>query len=111
MEVNVYCYLSAPGVEKRKRQAYLKEFLSEISGILQVMGRAFVIVWGGSGLAPEPNHLQPEFADGEVLILPFSFQYCNLEQTCLRIDLLKATLANLTYQKGVEMTIEYHLDE
>lgn len=111
MDVNVYCYLSAPAVEKRARQEYLKEFLFGISSYLQVLGQAFVIVWGGSGLAPEPNVLQPEFVDGEVLLLPFSFQYFDLEQTCLRLDLLKTTLVNLAYKQGVEVTFEYHLDE
>lgn len=111
MEVNIYCYLSAPAVERHKRKAYLKEFLSDISGYLRVLGQTFVIVWGGSDLAPEPNYLQPEFVEGSVLLLPFSFQYFELEQAYLQLSLIRTTMENLIYKKGVEMTFEYHLDE
>ncbi len=111
MDVEFCCYLSAPAVEKHERRAYLEEFLSDISGYLQVLGQVFAIVWGDSPLAPEPNYLLPYFVDGEVLILPFSFQHFQLERTCLKIDLPKKTFENLTYKRGVEVVFEYHLDE
>lgn len=110
MEVNVYCHLSAPAPEGRNAQAYLAEFLSDISGTLQSVGHAFSIVWEYSGLAPEPNTLRHEFVDGDTLLLPFSFQYFCLRQAYLRIELLQSLMNNLAYGMGIEVGFEYHLD-
>lgn len=111
MEVNIYCYLSAPIEGKRKRQDYLTEFLLGIKDYIQIVGRTFSIVWEFSELAPEPNILKHEFVDGGVLLLPFSFQYSNLEKACLRLDLLKTTLVSLASLRNIEVYFEYHLDE
>lgn len=111
MEVNFYCHLSAPTVERHNARVYLKGFLSDISGILQVAGRAFSIVWEQSDLAPVPNYLQSSFDEEDNLTLPFSFQYSCLEQAYLRIELLKSLFSNLVYKKGIEVVFEYHLDD
>ena len=110
MEVNVYCYLSAPTLEERNAQACLEEFLSDISGTLQAVGQAFLIVWEHSCLAPEPNDLCHAFVGGGKLRLPFSFQYSCLRQTYLRLELLQSLMNNLAYGKGIEVDFEYHLD-
>ncbi|HJC17119.1 MAG TPA: hypothetical protein H9937_04035 [Candidatus Alistipes stercorigallinarum] len=110
MEVNVYCYLSAPTLEGRNAQAYLEAFLSDISGTLQAVGQAFLFVWERSCLAPEPNDLCHSFVDGDTLLLPFSFQYFCLRQAYLRIELLQSLMNNLAYGKGIEVDFEYHLD-
>lgn len=111
MEVNIYCYLSAPAVEEHNVREYLEEFLSDISGILQVVARAFLIVWEKSDLAPEPNDLQHSFDEEGSLILPLSFQYSCLKQAYLRIELLKSLFENLAYKSGVCVDYEYHLDD
>lgn len=111
MEVNIYCHLSAPAVEEHNVREYLKEFLSDISGILQVVARAFLIVWEKSDLAPESNDLQHSFDEEGNLTLPLSFQYSCLEQAYLRIQLLKSLFENLAYKSGVCIDFEYHLDD
>ena len=113
MEVNFYCYLSAPAEGKRNARKYLTDFLSDAKECLQVVCHKFVLVWAYSSLAPEPNDLYPEFLDGEVMLLPFSFQYSCLEQAHLRIALLKSLLQNLVYSYGygIDVWFEYHLDE
>lgn len=111
MEVNFYCYLSAPAEDKRNARKYLSDFLSDIKDSLQVVCHKFVLVWAYSSLAPEPNDLYPEFLDGEVMRLPFSFQYSCLEQAHLRISLLQILFQNLAYKHGVDVSFEYHLDE
>lgn len=111
MEVNIYCHLSAPAVEEHNVREYLEEFLSDISGILQVVARAFLIVWEKSDLAPEPNYLQHSCDEEGTLTLPLSFQYSSLEQAYLRIELMKSLFSNLAYKKGVEIVFEYHLDD
>ena len=111
MEVNIYCRMSAPAVEEHNVREYLEEFLSDISDILQVLGRAFLIVWEKSDLAPEPNDLLHSFDDEDTLILPFSFQYSCLKQAYLRIQLLKSLFENLAYKSGVSVDFEYHLDD
>ncbi len=110
MEVNVYCYLSAPSLEGHNAQAYLEEFLSDISGTLQAVGQAFLIVWEGSCLAPEPNVLRHAFDDEGTLLLPFSFQYSSLRQAYLRLELLQSLMNNLAFGRGVDVAFEYHLD-
>ena len=113
MEVSFYCYLSAPGVEKRNQKQYLSEFLSDITGYLRVLGDRFVIVLGFSsvsGLMLEPNFLQCEFDDEECLLLPFVFQYRWLEEVYLRLDLLQSSLLNLCYKKGIDCRFEFHLE-
>lgn len=113
MEVNFYCFLSAPVEDKRNAHKCLTEFLSRAEGCLQAVGDTFSLVWACSSLAPQPNHLTPEFLDGEVMLLPFSFQYSCLEQAHLRISLLKSLLQNLVYSYGygIGVAFEYHLDE
>jgi hypothetical protein len=110
MEVTFDCFLSAQVMEPDDPREYLREFLSDISGILQVVTRAFVIVWGESDLAPEPNYLLPSFDEEGTLTLPFSFQYFQLEETYLRIELLKSLLSNLAYGKGIDVDFEYYLE-
>lgn len=111
MEVNFYCYLSAPTVEKRNARKYLEDFLSDISGTLQAVCHTFSVAWAYSSLRPEPNDLLPSFLDAEVMLLPFFFHYSSLQQAKLRIDLLQSLFRNLAYQRGVDVSFEYHLDE
>lgn len=113
MQVNFYCYLSAPTEGKRNARKYLSDFLSDVTECLQVVGHKLGLVWAYSSLAPEPNDLVPAFLDGEVMLLPFSFQYSCLEQAHLRIDLLKSLLQNLVYSYGygIDVRFEYHLDD
>lgn len=113
MNVTFICYLSSLGVESQKRREYLSEFLSDISDYLQVVANKFVIVseFFDDNLKPEPNDLQPKFDSEDVLSIPFEFQYKRLDQAYLRIELLKSTLSNLCYGKGIDYTFEYHLED
>lgn len=106
-----FCYLSAPISGKRNARKYLEDFLSDITSNLQVVCHTFAVTWAYSSVAPEPNDLLPSYLDGEVMQLPFSFQYSCLEQAYLRIDLLQSLFRNLTYKRGVDVSFEYHLDE
>lgn len=98
MEVNFCCYLSAPTVEKRNARKDLEDFLSDISGTLQVVYHTFSVAWAYSSLRSEPNDLLPSFLDAEVMLRPFSFHYFSLQQAKLRIDLLQSLFRNLTYR-------------
>ena len=111
MEVNVYCYLSAPAQGGRSAQEILSEFLSDTSGVLQAVGHALLIGGEGSYLAPQPNILRHEFVGEDTMLLPFSFQYFRLEQAYLRLELLQSLMRNLAYGNCIEVSFEYHLDD
>ena len=109
--VNIYCALSSLDEAGHNDREYLSAFLSEITDILRVWGRAFSIVWAYSDLAPEPNTLLPQWSDEGELILQFQFQYWDLNHALLRVELLKLTMQNLVLQRGIAVDFEYHLDE
>lgn len=113
MDITFYCYLSAPGVESHKQKAYLSAFLSDISEYLRIVANMFLIAseFLDDNLKPQPNYLRPEFVAEGHLLIPFEFQYHCLHQACLRIELLKSTLSNLCYEKGVDYVFEYHLED
>lgn len=109
-EVNFYAYFRSDD-EPREARDQLKCFLRQISPLLKQFGWLCKIVWEKHPLSPEPNVLKHSYPEPGCLLLPFSFQYLNLEHALRKVQLLKALLSDLAQEAYLDFDCEFHLDE
>lgn len=109
-EVNFYAYFFSQD-ETGQARGQLKEFLQASTPLLIQFGWLCKIVWEKHPLAPEPNDLLHSYPSEACLLLPFSFQYLNLEHATRKVELLKALLSDLAREAYLDFDFEYHLDD
>ena len=115
MNVYFYCSITAPAEELHEQKATIEDWLSGSKEVIQTIADRFLI--DGGSLFPSLINSEPPFVSdytlGEEVSLDlcFCFQYRNLSQAMLRIQLMTSLFQNLCENTSVYADFEYHLEE